>query len=165
MKIDKLVTITEEKDLKITGITLLSKEEAEAIPKEIRIRIRDNGWWLRTPAEDFGTPADRFRVAVVSYDNWIHYDSVYCSHLGVCPALKISGLESSNLSIGEKFILAEQTWTIISESYALCDEVIGECNFCEDDVMEDANNYEKSFVKRYIEKWAADNGLVFDQEV
>lgn len=163
MKIDKIITTTEKKDLKVTGITLLSVEEAENIPQTAKVRIRGNGWWLRTPAkDDFGAPADRFRVAVVSYDNWIHYDSVYCSHMGVCPALKISDLKSSTLSIGEKFILAGQTWTIISESYALCDEVIGECAFCADYKTVNANNYEESDVKRYIEKWASDNGLVFD---
>ena len=138
--------------LDITGITLLSIEEAKALPK----KIRDIGkfWWLRSPGNGINS------AVYVECDG----DVYPCGYnvekeYGVRPALIIN-LESSNLKIGDKFKLAGQTWTVISERYALCDGIIGKHTFRNEWRASDANDYEKSDVKKFLENWAREQGVI-----
>lgn len=71
----------------------------------------------------------------------------------VRPALKISNLALSNLSIKDKFIFSGKTFTVISKDYALCDESIGNCPFRKDWGAKDANVYEASDVKKFVDEW------------
>lgn len=79
---------------------------------------------------------------------------------GVRPALQIPDLESFNLRIGDRFILVGEQWVVISKDKALCDRIIGKMPFREDWKAPDANDYEKSDVKIWLEKWAVERGII-----
>lgn len=141
MKIKKY--ITKELDIDIKGITLLSIEEYEA--SRPYIRLGDNNWWLRSPSAYNDCAA---------YASSCGYMDGACDFViescGVRPALKIT---SSDLSTGDRFNLFEQDWTVISDEYALCDYSIGRYCFRKDCYAEDANDYEASDVKKFLEDW------------
>lgn len=146
MKIEKIITTLEPQELEITGITLLSKEEYEAC--EEHIAPRNFWWWLRSPSSSSDD------IAACVYDEgYVDSIYVYSSRVGVSPALQICNLESSNLKIGDRFKLKGQTWTVVSEGYALCDDNIGYHCFRENWRASDANVYEKSDVKKFVEEW------------
>jgi len=131
----------------ITGATLLSASEARSLNKEILKADKD--WWLGSRGNyvDF--------AACVNGD----YGFVYANgrivgiSFGVRPALEISDLESSGYKIGESFYFGDHSFTIISDTYALCDDMIGKCAFRKDSEAENANEYEASDIKRYVETW------------
>ncbi len=149
MIVNKLIHTTELQEIKIAGITLLSTEEYKAykdnIPKV------DFAWWLRSLYVD--AHHDAGFVAIVGFPGFATVDT----HIFARPALY---LESSNLQIGDKFKLARRTWTVISKEYALCDDDIGRCSFREDWRAEDANDYEASDIKMFIEIWAKENEIL-----
>lgn len=144
MKAEKIIQTTEPVNLDIEGITLLSRSEY----KEYRDRIpaRKFWWWLRSPDKYYGIYA-----GVVDDDGSIDAYIVYYER-GVSPAL-ICNLTSSNLEIGDKINWRGFTWTVISDKYVLCDDKIGDHCFRKDWQAEDANVYEKSDVKKYVEGW------------
>lgn len=146
MKIEKLITTTQEQDLKITGITLLSIEEYEKYKENI-CAVKTWYWWLRSPGYDENYTAVVRGSGLVS-----HYGSSVDITYGVRPALIIN-LESSNLQISDKFKVKGYTWTVISDTLAICDEIIGEESFRDNLRAPDANDYEASDVKKYIEEW------------
>ena len=138
--------ITEPTELEITGITLLSKEEYEA--HQDLICLKNDCWWLRSPYSN-----DVNDAGFVDDYGYLDIYNVGDSIVGVSPALQICNLESSNLEIGDKFKLKGYTWTVISENLAQCDGIIGYSPFRRDWKAKDANVYEKSDVKKYVEKW------------
>lgn len=140
-------------NIKITGITLLSTEEAENIP--IKLRSIGDFWWLRSPGYF------ESNVATVRGDGRISLKGYYvdCKHYGVRPAL-IFDPASSDLQIGDKFDMAEHKWTVIAKDKILCDDIIGQRAFREDWEIKDANNYETSDIKIYLENWAKENYII-----
>ena len=133
--------------LEITRATLLSIEEAKQLD-ENTLKAKDS-WWLRSPGEldfkaafVFGDGCD-----IVNKGNYVE------GSFGVRPALEINGLELSNLKIGSSITFGDHSFTIISDKYALCDDIIGEYAFRKDWRAKDANNYETSDVKKYIDDW------------
>ncbi|MCR5106097.1 MAG: hypothetical protein K6B68_16830 [Eubacterium sp.] len=131
----------------ITGATLLSVKEAKNLDKEIL--KADENWWLRSPS-------DRDRIAACVFGESGFVRSHGCSvrmEFGVRPALKISNLESSGYKIGESVYFGGHSFTIISDTYALCDDMIGECAFRKDSKADNSNKYETSDIKRYVETW------------
>ena len=134
-------------DNNIKGITALSVEEYEKYWN--KISPVEESWWLCSP----GCSADR--VACVfgeSGDVYVYGFFVY-REFGVRPALQISNPESMNLESGDVFSFGGQTFTYLGEGLALCDDIIGKCVFQEAYKAPDANDYEKSDVKAYMEKW------------
>lgn len=73
------------------------------------------------------------------------------SKFGVRPALGLSNLET--LQPGEKLKFSEQTFTYLGEGLALCDDFIGKYAFRENWKASDANIYETSDVKKYVDEW------------
>ena len=158
---DLILPFEEVKDC-IEGITLLSAEEAENLLTEEQRKCKykyDNEecwWWLRSPGmyQDY--------AAGVDYDGSVCY-RVSNGYGCVRPALKLSTLKSSNLKsieelgVGERFEFGESTFTVISNKYALCDEAIEEMAFREDRKAKDANVYEKSDVKKFLDNWFREN--------
>lgn len=146
MIVEKIITRTEPIEIEVEGVTLLSVEEAQAA-KEWLKPMR-GCWWLRSPGHyDYWTAVVNGRGNVGDIGG--NVDDTY----GVRPALKIRNLESSNLEIGSKFMAKGLPWTVISGNLALCDEIVTEMPFREDWKVEDANVYEASDVKRWLEKW------------
>ena len=146
MKIEKLTTVTETAELDFDGITLLSLEEYKEFKD--RIPIRGFWWWLRSAGGKDIKRADGVNQLGYS-DSCI----VKFPHGGVSPVLRIKNFESSVLKIGDRFKLKNHTWTVISNDYALCDDSIGDCPFRNKCFEPDANDYEKSDVKEFVERW------------
>lgn len=147
IRADKLITSKESIELEIDGVTLLTTEEAKALPRE-QIKIGDD-WWLRSPGYNVNNAAFVDGEAGFVYD----YGYNVSKEFGVRPALQISNLQSSNLEIGDRFDFADYSWTVIAEDKALCDDIIGYSAFRKDWKAKDANDYEKSDIKKYLEDW------------
>ena len=133
--------------LEITGATLLSVEEAEQLNGDM-LKASDN-WWLGSRGRYALTAAcvygDDGFVGISGYNVKLSF--------GVRPALKITNLESTNLGIGDTITFGDHGFTIISDRYALCNDIIGKCAFRKDWRAEGANVYEESGVKKYVDDW------------
>jgi len=143
---DILRCITKEADLDITGATLLTKEEAKELPK--KLLSHDTWWWTRSPSR-YSDGA----ISVSSYGYVNNNGTGVLSAGKVRPVLTISNLEFSGLKIGDTFEFGGQKFEIISNDKAFCLDDIGQCAFREDWRADDANNYEKSDVKKFIDEW------------
>ena len=149
MKVNALFELS----LDFNEITLLSKEEYTD-SKDV-IPLYDRWWWLRSPG---------FFEYTAAFINGKYGDVGRNGYnvneeFGVRPALKIRNLSSLNLKIGDKVFLFGKQWTVISDSLVLCDEVIGETYFRKDFMSPDANDYEHSDIKQWLENWAAARGI------
>ncbi len=140
-------------DLKIDEITLLSKEEHIKL-KDV-IPICRGCWWLRSPGDLDFTAAFVYCANGRVNEYGINVDVEF----GVRPALQIRNLSSPNLKIGDKVSLFGRQWTVISDSLVLCDAVIGKTCFRKDYSAPDANDYEHSDIKQWLENWAAAQGI------
>lgn len=129
----------------IKGITLLSKEEYNKYSDKIP-PIRES-WWLRSAGGHVSDAACVFG----EYGNALVYGLTVDSEFGVRPALQISNPEF--LQPGDNFNFGEQTFTYLGDNLALSDNIVGKCVFREDWTASDANIYEKSDVKKYVEDW------------
>ena len=147
MKVYKKVEQYIECDLAIASATLLSIEEAKELSPELRKYER--WWWLWSPGDA------SLGAAGVDYDGSV-YDLgyiVYNSRDAVRPALQISNLQSSNLQIGDVFTFGGKPFQIISDNLAFCLSDIGTCAFREDWKVANANDYETSDVKKFVDEW------------
>lgn len=152
MKAQKHIVSYQDIDLDIVEVTLLSAKEYFALKN--RIKPRKDLQWLRSTYSDIDKIAGS-----VDADGYVPYDTLKDSHVGVSPALRIRNLESLGMNPGDVFVLARHTWTVISDKLAQCDDIVGYTAFREDWRAPDANVYEKSDVKKWIENWAASNGI------
>lgn len=139
--------IISKKELDITGITLLSIEECEKHKQHIT--PIDCVWWLRSPGYSSEC------AACVHRDGNVLRHRGYVHHIGIAvrPALQIKNPNYAKLNAGDRFGLFGYDWTVISRELALCDEAIEKHAFREDWRAKDANDYEKSDVKRFVEEW------------
>lgn len=151
MKVFKQIVTKKELDIKFTGITLLSKDEYNN-NKDI-IPPVNSRWWLRSPGY-----LQYFAVYVYA-DGPITDRTVDSDCSCVRPALYI--WKSSDLNRGDKFELAGRLWTVLSNNLALCDDTVGQTCFREDRTAEDANDYEKSDIKKWLHDWAEENDISF----
>ena len=145
--IDPKRFIQERKTPTITGATLLSVEEAEKLPDHLR---KYNGWWrLRSP----GNYQDC--AATVTYGGSVDCigDIVDFDRACVRPALKISNRESSGLKVGDRFYFSNVEFEVISSDLAFCVTDIGYCAFRENWKAADANIYEASDIKKFVDDW------------
>lgn len=171
--------IRKDINLNITGITLLSKDEAKKIPKSL---LADRGyWWLRTPA------ASLDMVLAVDAKGQIGTDGYYVdnpdgpNYIKIRPAIIISNLNELKLIRGSEIEFAGHKWTVISDNMALCNDTIEDerdrkafrkCTrvssdqtyFCDGTrkryPIGELNDYESSDVKKYIEEWAYSKGIL-----
>lgn len=145
---DESRIITLENGVQVTGATLLTAEEAERVPEDIL--SKDGAWWLSSPS------------VLTQWNTYVEYvdidgiiDTVgyrAYARLGVRPALNIN-LLSSSLKVGDKFLIGEYTFDVISENKALCSNLIGNSVFRSDFSAADVNNYEVSDIKKDIDEW------------
>ena len=150
-KVLKQIIVEQPLDIHITEVTLLSVEEYDKC--KANIPAISKRWWLSSPGRG------RAHATLVRCDGLRVYDFVNYTCFVVRPALRIKSPEPSNLSIGDRFNLAGYTWTMIDDGLALLDGYIGQCAFREDWKASDANDYEKSDVKKYLKRWATENGI------
>lgn len=137
----------------IEGSTLLSIDEAKSLLTQEERKRTYNGklcwWWLRSPGYEQICAAGVFYDGSVSFSGGDVYDDDGC----VRPALTISNLQSSNLQVGDVFKFGGYKFKVISNKYALCEEVIGRCAFRKEWNAKDSNVYEKSDVKKFVDNW------------
>ncbi|MBR3515407.1 MAG: hypothetical protein IKM88_00945 [Lachnospiraceae bacterium] len=133
----------------ITGATLLSVEEAKNLDKEIL--KADEDWWLGSGGRYIfdATCVNGGHGYVYDYGHRVNHS------FGVRPVLEISDLGSSGYKIGESVSFGDHSFTVISEKYALCDDIIGECVFRKDLNANNANDYGESDVKKFVDDWFA----------
>lgn len=132
-------------NIDITDITLLSIEEYE-VAKD-NIPSVDGWWWLRSP-NCFSLYATCVRPGGGVNGNGHIVNGYY---IGVRPAIRINP-KSVDLQIGDKVRLKGFTWTYVSEGILLCDSIITQMPFRKDWKAEDANRYEASDIKAYLDK-------------
>ena len=144
MNVDKIVTSTTTISLNVTGITLLSVEEYYT--NKAVIPVVDGSWWLRLTGGYVDFSAYAYERTQVEEDGRQAGESEY----GVRPVLVVSG---DSLAAGDKIIFRDMTWTKICTGVILCDEIIDYMMFREDLTAMDANIYEASDVKDYLEQW------------
>lgn len=146
MEVEVPVFKIEKRNLDITGITLLTTEEAKATP--LHSKEYYDIWWLQTPGYCKNT------IAFVDRDGKINYNGkdVRCA-ISVRPALKIKDLKASTFSVGNIFYFYNWPFEIISDSLALCTGDIGCHYFRYDYNAENANDYEASDVKKFVDEW------------
>lgn len=123
---------------------LLTVEEAEKLPQKLRKHTR--WWWLRSPGLNSGS------AAIVLNDGYV-YDGgndVYGSDDAVRPALRITNL--NDYKVGSLFKFGGKWFQIVDENTAFCLSNIGIEKF--DDKINDYNN---SYIKRYIDNWFSEN--------
>lgn len=146
MKVTRNITTELELNLEITEATLLTADEAEKLPERLRKHV--DGWWLQS----CGCHSDH--AACVYPDGRVFRDGDYvCLYYSVRPALVISSLESSGLKIGDIFNFGYKQFEIISNNKAFCLTNIGTYVFKIDFNVLNANDYEKSDVKTYVDEW------------
>ena len=125
--------------VEITGITLLSIDEAEMLPTRLR---EYNGWWWLRSRGDHSTCA----ATVINDGSVIDYGGyIYCDGIAVRPALTV---KSSNLEIGDIICLGGKEWEVINDKYAFCTTNIGFHGF-----DGNSNDYDKSEIKQFVESW------------
>ena len=148
MKIKKQIITTKDIELEIKGITLLDIDEYESC-KDIA-PLSAVWWWLRAPGS-----ISYYAAYVIDFGYVDYYgDNVSCVG-GVRPALIYNPTEI--VKVGDKVEVAGYLWTIISDNMMLCDDIIGKSAFEKDWRADDANDYEKSDIKKWIEKWYEEN--------
>lgn len=133
--------------LKIIGATLLSVGEVEKLPQYLKPYT--DWWWLRSPGYY------QYYAAYVHDDGSTSYygNNVGAAYGCVRPALKLANLESSDLAVGDRFEFGGQEFEVISNNLAFCVDDIGRCAFREDWKATDANDYEQSDIKKYVDEW------------
>lgn len=147
MKVKKITT--KSIDFDAVGATLLTVEEAKQLPDEVLNAVHDS-WWLRSPGRYVKYAACVFGVNGRVFD---FGDFVY-KELGVRPVIIF---KSSDLEVGDKFIAFGYKWTVVFPNKALCNDIIRYSAFHKDCQASDANVYEKSDIKEYVDCWFAHN--------
>ena len=134
--------------MKINEVTLLSIEEYESCKEYIK--PLDEWWWLCTLGYN-----NNFDIVCVAPENrYAAFDFA-----SVRPALRVNP-KSTDIVPGKEYQLYGQTWTAISDSLLLCDQGIKQMPFRKDVKAEDANDYEKSDAKRFLDSWAKERGIL-----
>ena len=157
--IRRTITMTREFDLDILGATLLTINEAEKLP--VRLRRYDRWWWLKSRSVSLGIEGINFN-AYTAYAAYVDGDDATIDAIGdkvsyedgkVRPAIIISNLSALNLQFGDIFEFGDKEFEIISDNKAFCLSDIGQCAFRNDAEALDANIYEKSDIKKYVDEW------------
>lgn len=125
---------------------LLDIREVKKVP--VNIRSYSGEWWLRSPGDR------SFRVAFVLHGGEVEKSGflVYTNSCAVRPALHISNLDSFNLQIYKDSIkVFDKYWVYIGNNKVLLmGEPVTKMAFRQDWKAEDANVYEKSDIKKYL---------------
>lgn len=131
-------------EISIVGATLLSEEECVKNQKLIPPLA---WWWTRSP-----DPYDKEAAGCVLHDGRVDSAPVNDELVHIRPAL-IYNQESSDVAPGDKVILNGATYTVLHDGYLLRDEEIGRDSFRNDYKDSSANDYDKSDVKKVVDKW------------
>ncbi len=145
MIIEKQVANYVKTAIEVTDISLLSNEEYEAAKDNIpAVNI---WWWLCSPSWL------SCLVSCVGLNGIVGGNSYHVSNgdIGVRPVMRFKP-EFANIPTGDKLRLDGFLWTVIAPGLALCDSAICTMPFRKDWKAEDANHYETSDIKAYLDK-------------
>jgi len=152
MKVNRMITSTEEQNLEIVGVTLLEISDVK-VYLSLRERAYPYKWWLANTGSKPGL------ASCVDTDGLFYrgrdledgqHTYIECS---VRPALIIKDLEKTNFYIGDTFALCGYEFKIISDRLAwMYNNDIGNCAYSLN-LYDDSNIYSKSDVKKYVDKW------------
>lgn len=146
MKIDakKIIQSKVNTELDVQEIKLLSYDEWREC--EDIIPIFDTPWWLSTSLSTNSAGG-------VTTNGYFSINYAYHCAFGVRPVLRILNLKDCNLNKGEMVELFRYKWTVISDTFVLCDTIVGEYPFRSDYWAPDACDYNAADVKKFVEKW------------
>lgn len=135
----------------IEDVTLLSIEEYKKHKDDIP--FVSTWWWLRSPGGNTNY------AARVDYFGSIDYFGDRVSHGdgNIRPALKLG--TTRGCYVGMTFELCVYEWTLIDDDLAICNEIVGQTCFRDDADARDANDYEKSDIKKWLANWVLENGI------
>lgn len=142
MKTTRIVETTI--DLHFKGITLLSKEEYLSLKDNISVWTKE--WWLRDPGEG--------KKEIATVINGDVSDSDYRGAMTrmIRPALVMSNADECGLQIGDKIVFNDNSFTVISNDYALSDKGVRyEGPFAKD--PERIATYDSSTVQIFLHGW------------
>lgn len=158
------------KKIKVKSITLLSKEDVMdltektftgggPIPKNI-LELHDGSseYWLSTA----GTRNYNYVMTVTSDTGKIFVPGDFVdASCAIRPVLIVSNL-MSRYSIGDtvEFGDSDLTYTVISKNKVLANFSLGQMPFRRAYAAGDANDYEKSDIKEWLEYWAKNERLI-----
>lgn len=127
----------------ITNITLLSIEEAQKLP--IEVRKYSVWWWLRSPGDNpyIAATASHFGYVVPNGD-YVDYDLE-----GVRPVLTIKNLDSQNLTLYSNILINEKKFIVIGQDAVLYDDRPIRHYF--NRRLAQGNDYETSGIKKFVE--------------
>ena len=122
-------------------ISLLTIEEAEALPKNIR--EYGGRWWLRTPGD---YPDD---VTCVHLGGSI-INSIYVGYnnYAVRPVITVSNLKDLKVSIRDTIFIQGQKYVVISDNKILYNDEVVYHRF-----SNESNDYDKSEIKKIVDNW------------
>ena len=131
--------------VKPVSLDLLSIEEAEKLPKSVR--LYDKYWWLRSSAYP-----SFYASYVEDYDGSVHLNGFGVDYnLAVRPVLTVSNLDSSNLKLYGLYKIFKYGWIYIGDNRFLYNSMVITHEF-----DEKSNNYEKSSIKQFLNIWLKD---------
>ena len=147
MKAEKIIITKEQINIDIKDIALLSIEEYEKC-KDIIPKIKEY-WWLRTPSYN-----STGHVGYIDPNGNMNYKGGFSvfDQIGVRPIL-ITNKNFSKNNLGNKIYFINYKWTIINSNILLWDDIIAQTYFHSDWLANDANDYETSDIKKWLENW------------
>lgn len=162
------------KTIKVKEITLLSRNDIKIITNmEASGRVPDftnvlkfhssADYWLST-AGYFGSNSN-YAMTVDPHTGEVNEAGfVVGAAFDIRPVLVCSNLMAKH-KIGDKihFTDPDLTYTIISETKVLADFSLGQMPFRRDYHANDADDFEKSDIKRWLDNWAKRKGLIVSE--
>lgn len=140
----------------VKGAILLSKDEVERLltreERKCTFEGRPCDWWIRTPCDSthYVYTVDGVSGEILSDDGDYWVDDWAC----VRPALKLFGCwRSRGFDVGDMLDFCGYKFKIISNEYALCENAVDCKPFRTAADADDANIYEASDMKDYVDEW------------
>ena len=126
----------------IIGITLLPKFDYYSLSHNIP--ALDEPWWLK-PAESCSN-----MCAIADGRS-------YVSDAADVPAVRPALIAKAyNFTVGHEVDYGGKRWTYIGDNYFLCNTAFCKMAFRKDENAADANDYESSDIKAYLDNWFRD---------
>lgn len=139
-------TITVPLEIEIEKADLLTVEEVEKL--SMKLKYYDEWWWTQSPGV-----CSYYGSCVINFGSIIHRGMTVDLGNIICvrPALRFSKME--NMSIGDKFLFRDKEFQIIDNGLAFCLSDIGSYCFRNNIEADNANVYEYSDIKDFIDSW------------
>lgn len=149
MRVKKYITIIEEKDIEILGATLLTVDEARKLLDKEDRKYTIN-WWLCSSGKHTGYTDG---VAYIGVNGNVYVSGQSPTRANaIRPALRIK--RNFHFDIGDVFEFDGRKFKVISEDLAwMADGDLGCLQFNEDWRAPNANIYECSKVKTFVDEW------------